>query len=150
MKRNTSGNTGMTIEEFEFGADLLDLEINIAFTVIPGEPEVRYLRNGDPGYPASPAELDGVTLTVESATAYDEDGNDRTPTPQELLAIQVELNRRYHAKGNDKLRDAIDQRCFDDAAEQDDGPDPDDARDAWLDRRDERERDWENAVGCVD
>lgn len=34
-------------------------EHEITFTYMPATPDVFYLRNGDPGYPGDPAEVDG-------------------------------------------------------------------------------------------
>lgn len=39
-----------------------EIEINVEGTVTAGTREVRYLRNGDPGYPAEPA-----TVEIDSA-----------------------------------------------------------------------------------
>ena len=36
----------------------LDLEVIVHFTYSAGRPQVNYLRNGDPGYPAEPPEFD--------------------------------------------------------------------------------------------
>ena len=35
-----------------------DVELEIQFSYTPGRPAVMYLPNGDPGYPADPAEVD--------------------------------------------------------------------------------------------
>ena len=38
-----------------------EVDCRITFNYTPGHPEVRYLRNGDPGYPAEPAEVEFVS-----------------------------------------------------------------------------------------
>jgi hypothetical protein len=37
-----------------------EVEVEIAFNFIRGRPAVYYLRNGDPGYPADPAEIEFI------------------------------------------------------------------------------------------
>jgi hypothetical protein len=34
-----------------------EIEVEVTGTYCPGRPECRYLRNGDPGYPAEPSEI---------------------------------------------------------------------------------------------
>ena len=41
-----------------FKTDVTISGINFTGTLTPAEPMVMYLRNGDPGYPGSPAEFD--------------------------------------------------------------------------------------------
>lgn len=46
-----------------FGYD--EIPVDIKFTYSPGRPAVMYLRNGDPGYPADPPEIDLVSVHLE-------------------------------------------------------------------------------------
>lgn len=41
------------------------MEVTVTFNHRPGRPAVRYLRNGDPGYPADPAEVEFVSAEPE-------------------------------------------------------------------------------------
>lgn len=41
------------------------MAVDITYTYSPGRPAVMYLRNGDPGYPADPAEVELVKAEVE-------------------------------------------------------------------------------------
>ncbi len=43
------------------------LTLDIAYDYSPAEPDVYYLRNGDPGYPGSPAELSICSITSSQA-----------------------------------------------------------------------------------
>ena len=36
----------------------------VTYTYSPGKPEVRYQRNGDPGWPAEPAEVEIVSVKI--------------------------------------------------------------------------------------
>lgn len=42
-----------------------EVAVDIRFTYSPGRPAVMYLRNGDPGYPADPAEVEFVSAHIE-------------------------------------------------------------------------------------
>ena len=42
-----------------------DFWLHLHFRYTRGRPEVRYLRNGDPGYPADPAEVELVHVELE-------------------------------------------------------------------------------------
>lgn len=49
----------------DLGAVLIDgtdLDVQVEFDYHPGSPGCMYLRNGDPGYPPEPAEIDIVRL----------------------------------------------------------------------------------------
>ena len=43
-----------------------DLEVRVTFTYTPGMPGKMYLRNGDPGYPEEPAEVEIDEVIVRS------------------------------------------------------------------------------------
>ena len=45
-----------------FGLQPDALEVQIEYTFSAGRPAVMYLRNGDPGYPADPAEADLISV----------------------------------------------------------------------------------------
>ncbi len=47
---------------------VFDCEFELQY--IFGEPEVRYLSNGDPGHPASPDEIELLSVTVNSVNVY--------------------------------------------------------------------------------
>jgi hypothetical protein len=47
-----------------FGLQPDSLEVEIEFEYRPGRPAVMYLRNGDPGYPADPPEIDMISATL--------------------------------------------------------------------------------------
>ena len=51
-----------------FGLDPDGLPVDITFNYTKGRPAVMYLRNGDPGYPADPAEVEFVSVTCEDLT----------------------------------------------------------------------------------
>lgn len=47
-----------------FGLESDALEVWITYLFTPGRPAVMYLRNGDPGYPADPAEVELVSAKL--------------------------------------------------------------------------------------
>ena len=117
-----------------------EIETLITFRFTAGRPEVRTLRNGDPGYPADPAEVEFI-----SAEPY----CNGKPSP-------------YYGAYADMEQDSLNQTAFfwleSDAGYQEavaeaeralEGPDPDDARqaridDEMMDRQDERaEREYD-------
>lgn len=51
-----------------FGLEPDALEVLITYVFSPGRPAVMYLRNGDPGYPADPAEVDFRAVKVADKT----------------------------------------------------------------------------------
>ena len=51
-----------------FGLDPDGLPVDLTFTYSKGRPAVMYLRNGDPGYPADPPEVDFVSVHCEDLT----------------------------------------------------------------------------------
>jgi hypothetical protein len=53
-------STTLTIER-----EGVEFEVEVAGTYNPGRPEVRYLRNGDPGHPEEPAEIVDLVATTE-------------------------------------------------------------------------------------
>ena len=102
------------------GDNLANLEIEITFTHTKGSPEVRYQRNGDPGWPAESDEV-----TVMDAKLLDGDG--LNPTPEQLIEIAA-----------DWINDAgFEQACA--VANGAEGPDPDAAYEAKRDRDMERD-----------
>ena len=42
-----------------------EVAVDIVFNYSPGRPAVMYLRNGDPGYPADPPEVEFVSASIE-------------------------------------------------------------------------------------
>jgi len=57
-----------TIPLDDSGAD--EIECEITFSYSPGRPAVMYLRNGDPGYPSDPAEIELVSATPTQDGKY--------------------------------------------------------------------------------
>ena len=47
------------------------LTFDIAYDYVPATPDVFYLRNGDPGYPGSAAELSIISITSAQAPGLD-------------------------------------------------------------------------------
>jgi hypothetical protein len=43
------------------------LTLDIAYDILPATPDVPYLRNGDPGYPGSDAEISIISITSTQA-----------------------------------------------------------------------------------
>ncbi len=54
-----------------FGIEPDSLEVLIEYTYSPGRPARMYLRNGDPGYPADPPEVDFVSAKLTLHTIDD-------------------------------------------------------------------------------
>jgi hypothetical protein len=52
------------IHSTEITLPLTDLEVKVNFTFTPGRPGKMYLRNGDPGYPDDPAEVELLEVIV--------------------------------------------------------------------------------------
>ena len=44
------------------GHELADVDCIVEFKCYPGRPAVMYLRNGDPGYPEDPAEIEVISV----------------------------------------------------------------------------------------
>lgn len=96
--------------------------LEITYTFTPGSPEVRYQRNGDPGWPADPAEVELVSAKLIKADGF-------TPTQEQINEWAEEWlwNEGYNAA------------C--DAAAEDRRPDPDLAYEQMRDDAAERRRD---------
>ncbi len=62
----------------------LEAEVAVSGTYNPGSPEVRYQSNGDPGWPAEPAEIVDIV-------ASDKDGGEVELTESELTAAEQAL-----------------------------------------------------------
>lgn len=54
-----------------FGLEPDSLEVLIEYKFSPGRPAKMYLRNGDPGYPADPAEVDFLSAKLVHHTIND-------------------------------------------------------------------------------
>ncbi len=83
------------------GTDWED-EQTITFEFRAGRPAVMYLRNGDPGYPADPDELEVVSITPGSVLLHDEaqewlhtDGFDEAVS---IALADQEYEREYAAE----------------------------------------------------
>lgn len=100
-----------------------DVVINFVVThYTPGRPAVFYLRNGDPGYPAEPAEYEFEVTSIE----FDGSAPDDAPWP--ITADErASLLQWFDAHYEDAYDCAVD-------VQDDDGPDPDRMRDERIDR----------------
>lgn len=74
-----------------------DLEVELAARFWPGTADVRYLRNGDPGYPGDPATVDNVEATI--------DGVEIALTPDEMRDARERLIERGEVDGDDEEGD---------------------------------------------
>jgi hypothetical protein len=64
-----------------------EIEVEVEYSYSPGTPDVRYLPNGDPGYPGDPAELEILKVTYDGENiTFLFDGNDTFET---LIADEV-------------------------------------------------------------
>ncbi len=77
-------------------------EQTISFEFRPGRPARMYLRNGDPGYPADPDELEVISITPGSVLLHDEaqewldtDGFDEAMS---IVIADQEYEREYAAE----------------------------------------------------
>ena len=105
-----------------------EIEVEIAFNFTPGRPAVMYLRNGDPGYPADPAEIEFVSAAmVVNGKLHPYDGPFPVAHQQTLDAISEDWF--YSDEGQSEAYAAVaddDEYARDQAAEQ--------RRDLALDR----------------
>ena len=69
-------------------------EVEITYTYRPGTPDVRYLPNGDPGYPGDPPEVNIFSITRDDDTPIDFD--DLSTADQERI-----LDLCYKAREDD-------------------------------------------------
>ena len=90
------------------GDDEVIVAVNYNYS--PGRPAVMYLRNGDPGYPADPPEIEAMEMKVKGEHV-----------PQWFA---------------DAVCDAIHEWLYEN--HEDEGPDPDAARDRAIDEKLER------------
>lgn len=74
--------------------DDVEVDITITFDYEPGRPAVWYLSNGDPGYPAEPAEID-VIRTVRSDTGEEIDIDTSNMQSELIAAAEDESERQY-------------------------------------------------------
>jgi hypothetical protein len=122
------------------GTDVIcDMLIRFRVTsYVPGCPEVRYQRNGDPGWPAESAEYEFEVESIEfdSGRAYPNTPPDDAPWP--LTDDEDAILRQWFDA-------AYDQACTVADDNWDDGPDPDRQRDERRDREME-DRDWKEAA----
>ena len=88
----------------------LDIEGSIEGNYTPGRPAVMYLRNGDPGYPADPAEFELTEVCI-------------TDIAGQKLAEQIILDAKGQEQFYEEFCDQIDQRATDTYADQEDGGD---------------------------
>lgn len=95
--------TAYTLEEFDFGADCLGVELSIAYTLEPYDPGYRYNRNGD-GLPPSGGGVEDFTVKVTSAQ-----GEFTDYAGADLAAIEAAVNMRLDA--DEDLCEALRQRC---------------------------------------
>lgn len=86
------------------------LELEIDYVIYPGEPMVRYTRNGD-GYPGSPAECEIHAVRCTSINLAD---GERVPDEAENAEIAAWFLNELNADGG--LRDEVEAACSEDAA----------------------------------
>lgn len=86
------------------------LELEIDYVIYPGEPMVRYTRNGD-GYPGSPPECEIHKVRCTSINLAD---GERVPDEAENVEIAAWFENQMNA--DDKLRDRVEEACSEDAA----------------------------------
>ncbi len=67
--------TGEVTFHFEIGQ--AEIGVLIGYNYTPGEPEVRWLRNGDPGYPATGPEIEFTSYRVLSINGRNVKGTAR-------------------------------------------------------------------------
>jgi len=83
-----------------------DVEVQVLYTFLRGTPQVNYQRNGDPGWPAEPDEIEisHVTSLV--------DGTEITLTDDEIERIEIEISDQEADayEGPDCDRDVDDDR----------------------------------------
>lgn len=111
----TTANIDLSFEHTTPDGDSAETTINVEFTYTPGCPAVMYQRNGDPGWPAEPSE-------VEFQRAF------RRVDGKWIELIRGEWLEDWAiaalaAADPDRVANCIPS-----------GPDPDDARDAAFDR----------------
>ena len=77
--------------EFYFSACRwnLDIEGTCEGTFQPGSPAVMYLRNGDPGYPADPAEFEPEEITITDNSIMQADMRERIAALEDALAHTI-------------------------------------------------------------
>lgn len=127
-----SGTTGYTLEEFDFAADCLCVELSIDYTIEPYDPGYRYNRNGD-GCPPSGGGVEDFTIKATSAQ-----GSLTDYAGADLAAIEAAVNVRIDT--DDDLAEKIRQHCEQHPGDRsDDGPDPD------AQREERAEREWDRA-----
>jgi hypothetical protein len=66
------------------------IDFGFSYCYSPASPPVFYLRNGDPGYPGEPAELEVFDIVIKSVTM---NGVERKPTIAENVVLVSEINR---------------------------------------------------------
>lgn len=144
----TPGTTGYTLEEFDFAADCLQIELEINYEVEPYDPGYRYNKNGD-GCPPSGGGVEDFTIKVKSAQ-----GELTDYFGADLAAIETAANVRIDADPDlaAKIRDHCDWHVGDRWSGGDDGRDPDAQREERAERQhEERQRysEWHGSVAGV-
>lgn len=107
LKHQTSGRIGY-VHDAEERDQQLELEID--YVIYPGEPMVRYTRNGD-GYPGSPAECEIHKVRCTSINLAD---GERVPDEAENAEIAAWFENELNA--DHKLFDRVAEACSEDAA----------------------------------
>lgn len=127
-RRGKELSLSTTVKRPDVGGEITDWDVIVYFKVVsysPGCPEVRYLRNGDPGYPAEPAEYEFEFVGAEF---------DGAPARELGLLTDVEIEglKKWFEENHDRACEEADEQA-------DDGLDPDEAYErAQEDRRLER------------
>lgn len=93
--------------------------VEVSFHLTKGRPGRMYLRNGDPGYPPEPAEVEDVTFQVTFYSRHDEGGNLIEEIMDVPKARQKEMNDTFDKiyESDDEMKQRIDELAFEHAAE---------------------------------
>lgn len=109
MPRKTSGRVAFVHDSEERDQQL---ELEIDYVLYPGEPMVRYTRNGD-GYPGSPDEYEFHAVRCTSINLAD---GERVPDEAENAEIEAWFLNELNADND--LREQVESACSEDAAGQ--------------------------------
>jgi len=99
--------------EITWTSDTLDgveREYVVKGTCCPGEPDVWYLPNGDPGYPGSPPEVEDVELWFNGKKVPESEWERHGFTDSEIESLESRLFKQAAKDGQDAEADAADHK----------------------------------------
>ncbi len=101
-----------TMEEFKWKDQLIDLDLEFTYTVVPYVPGHMYARNGDPGDPPEGGYCEDVFGRVLCAIFYNEDGTDiaHLNSTEDLKDIQKAFDDFFDK--DEKFQDTINELCY--------------------------------------